>query len=131
MLVYTRLIAAFLLILTDVAALKCYICIEFGDDACSKEKLEGNPAKYSENCSSFLNYDRCMRTKSEALGIKAVSTSCATQDTCSASESACDKTETCKDVVCCDTDNCNAGSAVSFSVFLVAICYAVGLALMK
>jgi len=132
--VFQTVFVALVIVAAAVAALKCYRCTEFGDDACSKEKLEGNPAKYSQDCGS-IGFDRCMRQKYEQQGVKAVFTLCASQEGCTIAKSYCDQKtpsyEHCEDVVCCDTDNCNAGSAVSFSLFLMAVCYAVGMVLMK
>ncbi|CAH3024930.1 unnamed protein product, partial [Porites evermanni] len=111
----------------DVDALKCYVCVEVGDDACSKSKLAGNQATYSWDCGVFSN--RCYRAESKILGVKTVATSCATESSCKSLKDSCDNLDTCNDVTCCDTDNCNAGSVVYFSMFLMAVCCVVGLVL--
>ena len=98
-----------------------------GDDACSKSKLESNQTKYSMECGDLFN--RCLRQEGEVLGIKGVSASCSTEAFCDSSKTACDNLDICKDVACCDTDNCNAGSAVFSSVFSMAVCCVVGLVL--
>ena len=61
----------------DVDALKCDVCTETGDDACSKSKLAGDQATYSRDCGDFL--DRCFRQEAKVLGLKTVSTFCATE----------------------------------------------------
>ncbi|CAH3024929.1 unnamed protein product, partial [Porites evermanni] len=102
----------------DVAALKCYLCNEVGNDACSKSKLDSNQTKYSMDCGDLS--DRCIRL---------ISAACATQSLCDSLKAAYDKLDTCNDVACCDTDYCNAGSAVFLSVFSMAVCCVVGLVL--
>lgn len=111
----------------DVDALKCYICTETGDDACSKSKLAGDQATYSRDCGDFL--DRCFRQEAKVLGLKTVSTFCATEITCKSLQNTCNKFDGCKDATCCDNDNCNGGSAVYFSVFLMTVCCVFGLVL--
>ncbi|KAM7437158.1 hypothetical protein ABFA07_013146 [Porites harrisoni] len=111
----------------NVAALKCYICNEVGTDACSKSKLESNQTKYSVDCGDLS--DRCIRQENEVLDIKGINAACATQGLCESLKTACDKLDTCNDAACCDTDYCNAGSAVFSSVFSMAVCCIVGLVL--
>ena len=111
----------------DVDALKCYVCTETGDDACSKSKLAGDQATYSRDCGDFL--DRCFRQEAKVLGLKTVSTFCATEITCKSLQNTCNKFDGCKDATCCDNDNCNGGSAVYFSMFLMTVCCVFGLVL--
>lgn len=93
-------------VLADVDALKCYVCTETGDDACSKSKLAGDQATYSRDCGVFLG--RCYRQETEIFGVKTVVTSCSTENSCKSSKDFCDKIDGCR-AACCDTDNCNAG----------------------
>lgn len=111
----------------DVDALKCYVCTETGVDACSKSKLAGDQATYSRDCGDFL--DRCFRQEAKVLGLKTVSAFCATEITCKSLQNTCNKFEACKDATCCDNDNCNGGSAVYFSMFLMTVCCVFGLVL--
>ena len=99
-----------------------------GNDACSKSKLESNQTKYSMDCGD-LSINRCFRQETEVVGIKAVSAGCSTESDCDTFKTVCDNLDICKDVACCDTDNCNAGSAVFSSVFSMAVCCVVGLVL--
>ncbi|KAL9956945.1 hypothetical protein ACROYT_G038511 [Oculina patagonica] len=89
-------------------ALKCYICTGKGD-ACTKDKLEADKAKYLVTCPSGL--DRCMRTwaKRNVTGI-AVANSCTNDVLCDNTKMACDKFREGQCAVsCCDSDECNAG----------------------
>ena len=104
-----------------------YVCSETGDDACSKSKLAGDQATYSKDCSDFL--DRCYRQEIKAVGFKTVNTFCITESSCESLKDICDKIDGCKDATCCDTDNCNGGSAIYFSMFLMVVCCVVGLVL--
>ena len=79
------------------------------------------------DCGDLSN--RCLRQETEVLGIKGVNASCSTETVCDSLKTACDNLDICKDVACCDTDNCNAGSAVFSSVFSMAVCCVVGLVL--
>ena len=73
--------------------------------------------------------DKCMRTWTKVNDVKEVINSCSNEDICKTYEDAkCDGN--CA-VGCCDTDLCNAGSPVSFSVFLMTVCSALGLVLLK
>lgn len=98
-----------------------------GTDACSKSKLESNQTKYSVDCGDLS--DPCIRQENEVLDIKGINAACATEGLCESLKTACDKLDTCNDAACCDTDYCNAGSAVFSSVFSMAVCCIVGLVL--
>ena len=114
-------------------SLKCYNCIEFGkesekDTVCSKSKLEADEDKYLKDCS----LDTCQRSHNTALSIYAVTMLCTTKDYCDAAKKTCEDSgsDDCG-VACCTTDKCNAGSSVTFSVFVTFVCSVVGLALRK
>ena len=83
-------------------------------------------------CPSLGGYDKCSRTWSKVKDVTAVVQSCATEASCDLLKKQCDdaKDGDCA-VGCCDTDLCNAGSIVSFSVSLMTVCSALGLALLK
>ena len=71
-----------------------------------------------------------MRTWAEADGKTGVSSTCTTKAACELAEEVCDKSGECE-VGCCDTDECNASSALSFSVILLAGCSVFSLGLLK
>ena len=76
--------------------------------------------------------DKCMRTWAKKDDATAVVQSCGNDATCKALKEKCDEVTDGKCAVgCCDTDLCNGGSPVSFSVFLMTVCSALGLALLK
>ncbi|XP_078371223.1 uncharacterized protein LOC144654863 isoform X1 [Oculina patagonica] len=90
-------------------AIKCYVCTGTGD-VCAKDKLEADKAKYLVSCPSGL--DRCMRTWAKKDDVTAMTKSCASKATCDATKKACDDvTDGQCAVSCCETDECNAGSA--------------------
>ena len=109
-------------------ALKCYECDGTEDD-CKKSTLEGNKTKYLITCED--GEDKCMRTFIKKDGVTAVSNECTNQLGCDLAQAVCDNLDdvTCK-VGCCDEDECNVGSHVSFNVFLLTVCSALGLALL-
>jgi len=112
--------------LISVSALKCYNCIGTEAD-CSKDELKKDSSKET-TCS--LGLDRCMRLWNKDGDAKAVINSCSNELLCKiAKDAKCDKDDCAAG--CCDTDLCNAGSPVSFSVFLMTVCTALGLALLK
>lgn len=76
--------------------------------------------------------DECMRTWAKKDGDTAVINSCGNDATCKELKDKCDdvKDGDCA-VGCCDSDLCNASSPVSFSMFLMTICSALSLALLK
>ncbi|KAL9968467.1 hypothetical protein ACROYT_G026845 [Oculina patagonica] len=126
---YLLSIFVFFAVFATVYGLKCYVC-GGTEDACAKDKL-GSSQEF--DCPT----DRCMRTwlkKGDATG---VANSCSSESVCKSTKEACDKKEgivfkevdKCA-VGCCDTDLCNAGSPVSFNVFLMTVCAALGLALL-
>jgi len=73
--------------------------------------------------------DKCMRTWAKVNDVTAVVNSCSNEATCKSNEDA--KCDGKCAVGCCDTDLCNVGSPVSFSVFLMTVCSALGLVLLK
>ena len=113
----------------SVSGLKCYECVGT-DGACSKDKLKADSSK-EVTCASGM--DRCMRVWGKKDDTTAVISSCSNELLCKAAEKDVDdKCEVDKCAVgCCDTDLCNAGSPVSFSVFLMTVCCTLGLALLK
>lgn len=115
-------------------SLKCYSCVEFGkeseeDTVCSKSKLDANEAKYVTTCLGDL--DTCQRSHGTAKDIHAVSMSCTTASLCEDAKKKCDDSGDNCGVACCTTDKCNAGSSVSFNVFLMAVSSLLGPALLK
>ena len=111
----------------SVSALKCYNCI--GTEAgCSKNELEKDSSKET---TCLPGFDRCMRKWYKTGDAKAVINSCSSESLCKIAEDAkCGDMDDCA-FGCCDTDLCNAGSPVSFSVLLMTVCAALGLALLK
>ena len=100
------------------------------DEMCSKDKLTGD-SKYEKTCERGL--DTCMRSWSKKGDTIAVINSCTAKGACKIAEDACknyDGDGECA-VACCTSDLCNAGSSVSFSVFLMTVCSVLGLALLK
>lgn len=115
-------------------SLECYSCGEFGkeseeDTVCSKSKMDANEEKYVTNCTG--DFDTCQRSHGTALDIHTVSMSCATASLCEDTKKKCDDSGDNCGVGCCTTDKCNAGSSVSFHVFLMAVSSLLGLALLK
>ena len=77
--------------------------------------------------------NRCMRAWGKKDDTTEVINSCSNESLCKAAEKDADDdcdVDKCA-VGCCDTDLCNAGSPVSFSVFLMTVCCTLGLALLK
>ena len=111
-----------------MTALKCYSCSGTEDD-CAKSTLEGDKFKYLKTCSA--RNDKCMRSFLQKDGATYVSNECANQMDCNLGIISCGRYDdvTCK-VSCCDEDECNVGSHVSFNVILLTVCSALGLALM-
>ena len=72
-----------------------------------------------------------MRVWSKEKDVAAVANTCSNELACTAAKAVCDKVDYDCAVGCCDTDLCNAGSPVSFSMFLMTVCSALGLALLK
>jgi len=123
---FLQTIFFFSAVLATVSALKCYDCI--GSEAdCSKEELQKDNSKET-TCPSGM--DMCMRVWAKSGDAKAVVNSCTNDSLCKLAENAKCQVDDCA-VGCCDTDLCNAGSPVSFSVFLMTVCTALGLALLK
>ncbi|PFX13879.1 uncharacterized protein LOC111345489 isoform X2 [Stylophora pistillata] len=121
------------LVVAPAVSLKCYTCIG-SEDNCKKSKLEDNKPTYLNTC--FLA-DTCLRYWQKTKDNDAiVHSGCTTEDYCDAQKSACDKAkDTLKDyqcaVGCCSDDGCNAGSSLTFSIILLAMCTFLGLELLK
>ena len=111
-----------------MTALKCYVC-GGTEDECKKSTLEGNKYKYLKDCGK--DYDKCMREFRKKDSAAVVENSCSNQLGCYQAIIGCGQYNdvTCK-VSCCDEDECNVGSHVSFNVFLLTVCFALGLALL-
>ena len=76
--------------------------------------------------------DECTRTWAKKDDVTVVANSCGNEETCKELKKICDDAKGGKCAVgCCDTDLCNAGSPVSFSVFLMTVSAALGLALLN
>ena len=113
----------------SVSGLKCYVC-KGTEDTCSKDKLKGDNSK---EVTCVTGMDRCMRIWTKKDDTTTVDSSCSTESSCKDAEKVADddcKADKCA-VGCCDTDLCNAGWPVSFSVFLMTVCCTLGLALLK
>ena len=99
------------------------------EEVCAKDKMKGDNSKQMP-CSEKQN--RCIRTWAKKDDETLVVNQCGTEADCKTLKDACDKTKEGKCAVgCCDKDLCNAGPPVSFSLFLTAVCSALGLALLK
>ena len=111
-----------------MTALKCYECDGTEDD-CKKSTLEGDKNKNLIECGK--DYDKCMRSFRKKDSAALVTNSCSNQLVCYQTIVKCGQYNdvTCK-VSCCDDDECNVGSHVSFNVFLLTVCFALGLALL-
>ncbi|KAL9985355.1 hypothetical protein ACROYT_G007749 [Oculina patagonica] len=120
------------LVAAPACALKCYDCS--GSEAtCSKSNLEGSKDKYLKTCPTGL--DQCYRTWLKTDSKTTVTNGCSSQFVCGLTKNACDKRDDDDGVGCrfdcCDKDACNAGSPVSFGIFLLTACSVLGLALLK
>ena len=111
-----------------MTALKCYVCSGTEDD-CKKSTLEGDKDKYLIECGK--DYDKCLRAFLKKDSATLVENTCSNQLGCNQNIIKCGQYNgvTCK-VSCCDEDECNVGSHVSFNVFLLTVCFALGLALL-
>ena len=117
----------FLISFISAYSLKCYVCTGT-EETCSKSKLEADKASKSVDCPT----DKCMRLWGKKDDVTEVINSCSTSAICTATEKACDELKEGKCAVgCCDSDYCNAGSSFSFSVILMTVTSALGLALLK
>ncbi|XP_020616243.1 uncharacterized protein LOC110054228 [Orbicella faveolata] len=121
-------VAAFLVLVAAVTALKCYKCSGTEDD-CKKSTLEGDKGKYLTDCGA--GSDKCMRRFLKKDSATFVANSCANELGCNQAIIGCGEYNgvTCK-VSCCDEDECNVGSHVSLNVILLTTCSALGLALL-
>ena len=113
----------------SVMALRCYKC-EGTEDDCAKSVLQSNKDKYLITCP--FGADKCFRSFLKKDSETHVLNSCTNQLGCNWAQDVCDKYAddiTCK-IGCCDDDECNVGSHVSFNVILLTACSALGLALL-
>lgn len=110
-----------------VHSLKCYQCLGTEED-CKKDKLEADKTKYSVSCPTGT----CIRVWGKKDDKTLVAESCGDEAGCETAKKECDNIKDGKCAVgCCNSDYCNAGSSVSFSVFLMTVSSALGLALLK
>ena len=110
-------------------SIKCYVCGPKTDDTCTKDNLEKDN-KYVKSCSAGTN--QCIRTWAKVDDITTIQNLCGNDAACTTIKELCDKSSKGKCAVgCCDTDLCNAGSPVSFSLFLITVSPALVLALLK
>ncbi|KAL9968466.1 hypothetical protein ACROYT_G026844 [Oculina patagonica] len=116
-------IFVFSAVLATAYGLKCYVCGGAGD-TCEKDNLKSSQEM---DCPT----GKCMRVWTKKGDATAIAQTCTNQAGCDAAEAVCDKADGDCKVGCCDSDLCNAGSAVSFSMILMAVCSALGLALLK
>ena len=111
-----------------MTTLKCYDCVGTEDD-CKKSFLEDNKDTHLIEC--HTENARCARSFVKKDSATVVKNSCSNQVDCNLAIIDCGKYNdvTCK-VSCCDEDECNAGSHVSFNVILVTACSVLALALL-
>ena len=107
--------------------LKCWECTGSEND-CSKDTLADHKDEKLKTCDDSMN--TCMRTSAEADGETGVVSLCNTKEICDVAKKACEDSGECE-VGCCTTDECNASSALSSSVILLAACSVFGLGLLK
>ena len=94
-----------------------------------KSTLEGDKDKYLIECSS--RQDKCITSFLKKDSATLVDNDCSNEAGCNLAIIQCGQYNgvTCK-VSCCDDDECNVGSHVSFNVILLTACSALGLALL-
>ena len=112
-----------------MTALKCYICRGTEDD-CKKSTLEGDKGRYLRDCGA--GNDKCARSFVQKDSATLVRNFCSNKLECYREIINCGyylNDVTCK-VSCCDEDECNVGSHVSFNVILLTACSVLGLALL-
>lgn len=107
--------------------IRCYKCLGT-EDYCAKDKLEADKKKNVMECPEV--FDRCLRKWIKKDDKTAVMNACATQNTCDVEKKACDEISGDCAVGCCESDECNAGSTVTFSAVLITMCSVLGPALM-
>lgn len=113
----------------SVMALRCYKC-EGTEDDCAKSTLQGNKDKYVKTCP--YGADKCFRSFLKKDSETHVLNTCSNQLGCDLAQAVCDNygdDMTCK-IGCCDENECNAGSQVSFNAILLTACSTLGLALL-
>lgn len=75
--------------------------------------------------------DRCMRKWTERSGVRKVENRCSDRHRCIGEKKACEDMNGKSKLSCCDKSECNAGSALFDSVFLLTVCSVLTLALLK
>lgn len=128
-----RNVIDFIISVSSAIGLKCYECLG-NEDTCSKSTLEKNKDTKLFDCGSSST-KRCSRLWKKTDTNTTVFSECSNVEDCEAVKRGCDDFKDKFDnydcaIGCCDTDACNAGSAVSTSVFLLIVSSVVGLALM-
>ncbi|KAL9968423.1 hypothetical protein ACROYT_G026799 [Oculina patagonica] len=119
-------IFVFFTVLAIAYGLKCYDCTGEGDK-CAKDNLGSSQEK---TCQPQL--DTCMRIWRKKHFKTSIASSCSNLGRCDAAVRDCEDSDEGECIVgCCRDDLCNAGSPVSFSVFLMTVSAALGLALLK
>ncbi|XP_020895163.1 uncharacterized protein LOC110234147 isoform X1 [Exaiptasia diaphana] len=96
-----------LALLQPVLSIKCYVCTN----------TKGNCNENNKDCpsSSIIKYDRCLKIKVGDV----VTKSCSTKALCDVMKF-CDGKSECK-ASCCDSDGCNASSALAPKFVLVCV----------
>ena len=91
--------------------------------------LEGDKGKYLKECAE--GFDKCARGFIKKNSATLVTNTCSNKLECYKEMINCGLYNgvTCK-VSCCDEDECNVGSHVSFNVILLTACSVLGLALL-
>ncbi|XP_015768679.1 PREDICTED: uncharacterized protein LOC107347291 [Acropora digitifera] len=118
----TLLFLAFILCTASVAlAIKCKVCA-------SPESMEDCKEKeQSVDCSSLpMGYDRCVKMSLEYGGVKSFAKSCFSKQLCEEGNAV---YKSCKQIsgatcemTCCDSDNCNSGTAPLVSALVMIVC---------
>ncbi|XP_078350984.1 uncharacterized protein LOC144635774 isoform X1 [Oculina patagonica] len=120
-------VLVFSAVLSTAYSIKCYVC-KGTEDTCSKINLEADK-DMQQTCPGDSNL--CIRSWYGAGNYTTVSNACGTDSTCEDLKGTCGVTKAFCDVGCCYRDLCNEGSPLSFSVFLMVVCFSVGQAILK